>query len=133
MGRGFRQLLRDPSEHSRPRRRGGSGRGTRHRRSGCATIEGCDSGRCKRFYTCAVPGGSGTTPEEPVGRRTKPSFRSGCGKAADEIRNYTSYDYVLVNDDLSRSMETLAAIVAAERVRRIRVEPVVRSILASFE
>jgi guanylate kinase len=54
-------------------------------------------------------------------------------KAADEIRNYTSYDYVLVNDDLSRSTATLSAIVAAERVRRIRVEPVVRSILASFE
>ena len=54
-------------------------------------------------------------------------------KAAEEIRNYTSYDYVLVNDDLARSTETLAAIVAAERVRRIRVEPVVRSILASFE
>ena len=54
-------------------------------------------------------------------------------KAADEIRNYTSYDYVLVNDDLERSTETLASIVAAERVRRIRVEPVVRSILASFE
>jgi guanylate kinase len=54
-------------------------------------------------------------------------------KAADEIRNYTSYDYVLVNDDLERSTETLSAIVAAERVRRIRVEPVVRSILASFQ
>ena len=54
-------------------------------------------------------------------------------KAADEIRNYTNYDYVLVNDDLSRSTETLAAIIAAERVRRIRVEAVVRSILASFE
>lgn len=54
-------------------------------------------------------------------------------KAADEIRNYDQYDFVLVNDDLTRSTETLAAIVAAERVRRVRVEPVVRSILASFE
>lgn len=54
-------------------------------------------------------------------------------KAADEIRNYTNYDYVLVNDDLARSTSTLAAIVAAERVRRIRVDGVVRSILASFE
>ena len=54
-------------------------------------------------------------------------------KAADEIRNYNQYDYVLVNDDLTRSTETLAAIVAAERVRRVRVEPVVRSILASFD
>lgn len=54
-------------------------------------------------------------------------------KAADEIRNYTSYDYVLVNDDLARSTSTLAAIVAAERVRRVRVDRVVQSILASFE
>jgi guanylate kinase len=54
-------------------------------------------------------------------------------KAADEIRNYNAYDYVLVNDDLARSTEKLAAIVTAERVRRVRVEPVVRSILASFE
>ncbi|HYO83855.1 MAG TPA: guanylate kinase [Bryobacteraceae bacterium] len=53
-------------------------------------------------------------------------------KAADEIRDYGQYDYILVNDELTRSTETLAAIVAAERVRRVRVEPVVRSILASF-
>ena len=54
-------------------------------------------------------------------------------KAADEIRNYDQYDYVLVNDDLTRSTETLAAIVAAERVKRVRVEPAVKKILASFE
>ena len=54
-------------------------------------------------------------------------------KARDEIRNYRQYDFVLVNDDLGRSTETLAAIVAAERVRRVKVEPVVRSILASFD
>jgi len=54
-------------------------------------------------------------------------------KARDEIRNYSQYDFVLVNDDLGRSTETLAAIVAAERVRRVKVEPAVRSILASFD
>lgn len=54
-------------------------------------------------------------------------------EAADEIRSYTSYDYVLVNDDLERSVDTLAAIVKAERVRRRRVEDQVRSILASFQ
>ena len=54
-------------------------------------------------------------------------------KAAEEIGNYEQYDYVLVNDDLERSTDTLAAIVTAERVRRVRVEPVVRSILATFE
>jgi guanylate kinase len=54
-------------------------------------------------------------------------------KAVEEIKNYETYDYVLVNDELDRSTETLAAILKAERVRRVRVEPVVRSILASFE
>ncbi len=54
-------------------------------------------------------------------------------EAADEIRSYTSYDYVLVNDDLEQSVDTLAAIVKAERVRRRKVEDQVRSILASFQ
>lgn len=54
-------------------------------------------------------------------------------RASEEIRNYSMYDYVLVNDDLSRSTKALAAIVAAERVRRVRAEPVVRAILATFE
>lgn len=63
--------------------------------------------------------------EEVIQRRLK--------KAAHEIRNFEMYDYVLVNDNLVRSTETLASIVKAERVRRIRVEAQVRSILATFE
>ena len=54
-------------------------------------------------------------------------------EAADEIRSYTSYDYVVVNDDLERSVDTLAAVVKAERVRRRKVVDQVRSILASFQ
>ena len=53
--------------------------------------------------------------------------------AAEEIRNYDQYDYVLVNDELEESSETLAAIVRAERVRRTRVEEALRPILESFE
>ena len=74
--------------------------------------------------------------EERLRSRSEDSeqvIRTRLRKAADEIRNYGMYDYVLVNDDLDRATETLAAIVAAERVRRVRVEPVVRSILATFE
>jgi guanylate kinase len=52
--------------------------------------------------------------------------------AAREIRNYSLYDYVLVNNDLNLAAETLKAIVRAERVRRIRVEEKIRPILASF-
>lgn len=52
--------------------------------------------------------------------------------AAQEIRNYRLYDYVLVNNDLDLAADTLKAIVRAERVRRIRVEEKIQPILASF-
>lgn len=54
-------------------------------------------------------------------------------KAADEIRNYEMYDYVLVNDDLNRSADTLVSIIRAERVRRNRVAGQVESILGTFQ
>jgi guanylate kinase len=53
--------------------------------------------------------------------------------AAEEIRNYSQYDYVLVNHQLEESIDTLAAIVKAERVRRIRMEDQIQPILRSFE
>lgn len=53
--------------------------------------------------------------------------------AAEEIRNYKQYDYVLVNHQVEESVSTLAAIVRAERVRRVRMEDQIRPILASFE
>ncbi len=39
-------------------------------------------------------------------------------RARDEIENYREYDYILVNDILDRAVEEMAAIVAAERMRR---------------
>ena len=53
--------------------------------------------------------------------------------AAREIRNYCLYDYVVINNDLNQSAETLAAIVRAERVRRTRIEDQIHPILATFE
>lgn len=53
--------------------------------------------------------------------------------AASEIRNYSAYDYVLINNDLEESAETLCGIVRAERTRRTRIEPLVRPILETFE
>jgi guanylate kinase len=43
--------------------------------------------------------------------------------AANEIRRWTLYDYVLVNDDLQRSFEDLVAILTAERHRAPRQKP----------
>lgn len=53
--------------------------------------------------------------------------------AAEEIRNYRQYDYVLINHQVEESTTTLAAIIKAERVRRIRMESRIRPILKSFE
>jgi len=52
--------------------------------------------------------------------------------AAEEIRNYELYDYVLVNRVVEQSVDTLASIVKAERIRRTRVEDEIRPILDSF-
>jgi guanylate kinase len=54
-------------------------------------------------------------------------------EAAEEIRNYNVYDYVLINRDLAESDRTLSAIVRAERVRRIRIEDQIRPILETFQ
>jgi guanylate kinase len=52
--------------------------------------------------------------------------------AAQEIRNYHAYDYVLINRDLVESDTVLSAIVHAERVRRTRIEDRIRPILETF-
>ena len=53
--------------------------------------------------------------------------------AAEEICNYKQYDYLLVNHQLEESVATLAAIVKAERVRRVRMEEQIQPILRTFE
>ena len=54
-------------------------------------------------------------------------------EAAEEIRNYQTYDYVLINRDLPESDAVLSAIVRAERVRRTRIEDQIRPILDTFQ
>ena len=108
------------------------GRGTRHRRSGCATIEGSDSGRGEYFCPCSVPG----ILEQRLRSRSEDSeevIQKRLREAAEEIRNYTSYDYVLVNDDLARSTRDAGGDRGSRASAPDPVEPVVRSILASFE
>ena len=52
--------------------------------------------------------------------------------AAEEIRNYTLYDYVLVNREVAASVDTLVSIVKATRGRRDRMENEIRPILETF-
>jgi guanylate kinase len=65
------------------------------------------------------------TQEEVIQRRLR--------GAAEEIRNYDQYDYVLVNRDVNESVDTLCSIIKAERVRRTRIEDQIRPILETFE
>ncbi len=53
--------------------------------------------------------------------------------AAREIRNYGAYDYIVINNDLNESAQTLAGIVRAERARRARMEEEIHPILETFE
>ncbi len=52
--------------------------------------------------------------------------------AAEEIRNYKIYDYVLVNREVESSVDTLVSIVKATRSRRDRMEEQIRPILETF-
>lgn len=53
-------------------------------------------------------------------------------EAAEEIRNYYRYDYVLVNQEVAASIDTLVSIVKATRSRRDRMEDSIRPILETF-
>jgi guanylate kinase len=63
--------------------------------------------------------------DEVIARRLK--------EAAEEIRNYEAYDYVLINRELAEAEATLSAIVRAERARRTRIEDQIRPILDTFQ
>jgi guanylate kinase len=52
--------------------------------------------------------------------------------AAEEVRNYTQYDYVLINREIEDSSARLESIVSAERLKKARMEQEVRPILESF-
>ena len=67
----------------------------------------------------------GEDKDEVIDRRLK--------DAAEEIRNYKAYDYVVINRDLDKSDRMLSAIVRAERVRRTRIEDQIRPILDTFQ
>ena len=52
--------------------------------------------------------------------------------AREEASSYADYDYVVVNDDLEATVVRLQEIIAAERSRRHRMDPIVRGILHTF-
>jgi guanylate kinase len=67
----------------------------------------------------------GEDPENVIQRRLR--------EAAEEIRNYNAYDYVLINREVEEAGAVLSSIVRAERVRRTRIEDQIRPILETFQ
>lgn len=63
---------------------------------------------------------------------SEPVIERRLHEAAEEIRNYSQYDYVLVNREVEASVETLKSIVKATRSRRDRMEREIRPILETF-
>jgi guanylate kinase len=63
---------------------------------------------------------------------SEPVIERRLHEAAEEIRNYSQYDYVLVNGQVEASVETLKSIVKATRSRRDRMERQIQPILETF-
>jgi len=53
--------------------------------------------------------------------------------APDELRQYATFDYVIINDDVERATKQLASIIDAERARRRRQESFVRAVIENFK
>ena len=66
------------------------------------------------------------------GEDSEPVIRRRLHDAAEEIRNYSNYDYVLVNREVDSSVEALVSIVRSVRSRRDRMEKEISPILESF-
>ncbi len=54
-------------------------------------------------------------------RETEEQIRGRMSKAADEISHYDAYDYILINDDIDKSIERAQMILDAERQKRQRM------------
>jgi guanylate kinase len=66
----------------------------------------------------------GQDSEDEIGRRLE--------RARQEMLNYSSYDFAVINDDLRRATDDVQAIVRGSRCRTARNEDRIREILKSF-
>jgi guanylate kinase len=66
----------------------------------------------------------GQDPEDEIGRRLE--------RARQEMLNYSSYDFAVINDDLRRATEDVQAIARGSRCRTAKNEERIREILKSF-
>ncbi|HXQ69093.1 MAG TPA: guanylate kinase [Pyrinomonadaceae bacterium] len=53
--------------------------------------------------------------------------------APEELRQYSAFDYVIINDEVDRAAAQLASIIYAERARCVRQENLVREVIEKFK
>jgi guanylate kinase len=53
--------------------------------------------------------------------------------APEELKQYSAFDYVIINDEINRAAAQLASIIYAERARCMRQEPLVREVIQKFK
>jgi guanylate kinase len=53
--------------------------------------------------------------------------------APEELKQYSSFDYVIINDEINRAAGLLASIIYAERARCMRQEGLVRTVIQKFK
>lgn len=78
---------------------------------------------------------SAATLERRLRGRSKDSeeqIRRRLAVARQEVPEYASYDYVVINDDLDPAVDRLRAIVLAERTRTATMDAAARGIIATF-
>jgi guanylate kinase len=54
-------------------------------------------------------------------------------RAPEELREYSNFDYVIINDEVDKAARQLASIIYAERARCMRQEGLVREVMAEFD
>lgn len=66
------------------------------------------------------------------GTDTAESLEVRLRNAPEELRQYSSFDYVIINDEVERAVGQLASIIYAERARCVRQEGLVRKVMEDF-
>lgn len=66
------------------------------------------------------------------GTDTPPELELRLRNAPEELRQYSAFDYVIINDQIDRAAGQLASIIYAERARCIRQEGLVRDVIRKF-
>ena len=66
------------------------------------------------------------------GTDTPESLELRLRNAPKELRQYSSFDYVIINDEVERAVGQLASIIYAERARCVRQQTVVEQVIKEF-